>query len=261
MPGATYEDLARRLTSDALVLFKEMVAADLESSSDNDRLFMRLDTWGGTRLMFTGDSPRTFDKIDAGALEDLLSYSLFHVGYGGKGTPNYRVGGEARLFYAWLMEQQGSPIAQTEDEMMRVVDSAAFAERHAGGAHHLREAFALLYSGRSDEQTVSEVGDHLRKALMDVTTDVVGADAGGQQEKPIKRLENRMADLNLPKREAAVVAQIVGLARVSLSLDHRLTHIRNESDVGEPPATWEEIRRAAFATALGCYELDRLRPR
>ena len=29
-------------------------------------------------------------------------------------------------------------------------------------------------------------------------------------------------------------------------------------DLGEPGASWEEIRRAAFVTAFVCYELDRL---
>jgi hypothetical protein len=105
---------------------------------------------------------------------------------------------------------------------------------------------------------VSEIGDHLRKALIDATTDVVGAEAGGEQEKPIQRLRAHVGRLLLPAREAEVLVQVVELARVVLRLDHRLNHIR-EADQGEPEVSWEEMRRAAFATAFACYELDRLR--
>ncbi len=94
---------------------------------------------------------------------------------------------------------------------------------------------------------------------MDTTSDVVGPDDGGQQEQPIQRLKAHLGGLPLTAREGDVLAQVVELARVALRLDHRLNHIRDEADQGEPAATWEEIRRAAFATALTCYELDRLR--
>ena len=96
---------------------------------------------------------------------------------------------------------------------------------------------------------------------MDTTTDVVGVGTGGTQEKPIQRLRDLFSTLNVPAREADVLTQVVELARVVLRLDHRLNHIRDEADQGESPASWEEVRRAAFTTALACYELDRLRRR
>lgn len=96
---------------------------------------------------------------------------------------------------------------------------------------------------------------------MDATTEVVGDLSGGMQEKPIQPLDAHLSTFDVPKREAAVLTQIVELARVVLRLDHRLNHIRYEADLGEPSASWEEVRRAAFATALACYELDRLRAR
>ena len=43
----------------------------------------------------------------------------------------------------------------------------------------------------------------------------------------------------------------------TLRLDHRLNHVRDEVGKGEPTPTYEEMRRAAFLTALVCYELDR----
>jgi hypothetical protein len=213
-------------------------------------------------MLFAGDgSRRQFSGFDGGAVEDLASWGLLHVGYSSSGTPNYRVTGEAQRFYRWLMQSKGSAIEQVEEQVRRFTDGSDFAKAHPGGAHHLREAFELLWGGRTDEQVVSEIGDHLRKALMDATTDVVGSTTSGQQEKPIQRLRTHMDALALPAREADVVAQVVELARVVLRLDHRLNHIRDEADQGEPESSWEEVRRAAFTTALACYELDRLNKR
>lgn len=260
MVEVAFENLAQRLTAEALDLFQEMASAHLESSGD--RMFIRADSWGGNHMIFTGNgSSRQFENFDGGAVQDLVSCGLLHLDHSPHGTANYRVSGEALRFYRWLMERRGSALDQTENHVRRVTDSSAFAAAHPGGAHHLREAFELLWSGRTDQQTISEIGDHLRKALMDATTDVVGVDSGGQQEKPIQRLKAHLGDLRLPTREAEVLAQIVELSRVVLRLDHRLNHIRDEEDQGEPEATWEEVRRAAFATALACYELDRLRQR
>lgn len=256
MAGISYEDLFGRLSPEALSLLREMVAAHLESSGD--RMFIRASYLGqrGESLLFTGDgSRRSFDGIDGGAIEDLAAYGLLHVGYSRKGTPNYRVGSEALAFYRWIMEQEGTGVAQVEEQVQRVIEGDAFAQAHPGAAHHLREAFALLWSGRTDDQVVSEVGDHLRKAIMDLTTDLIGG--GGDQERPIARLTERLNQATVSDRERAVLSQLVELARVSLRLDHRLNHIRDEADQGEPPATWEEVRRAAFATSLVCYELSR----
>lgn len=259
MAGVTFEDLVQRLTPEALKLLEDMAGAHLESTGD--RMFLRADSAAGTHMIFTGDgSRRQFNDFDGGAVEDLISWCFLHLSYGGRrGTPNYRLSGEALRFYRWLMQRQGSAVAQVEEEVRRVAEGSGFAEAHPGGAHHLREAFELLWAGRTDEQVVSEIGDHLRKALMDVTTDVVGPDNLGGQEKPIQRLKSRLEELHVPRREADVLVHIVELARVVLRLDHRLNHIRDEADQGEPGASWEEIRRATFTTALVCYELDRLR--
>ena len=257
MTEVLFDDLAQRLTPEALELFEEMASAHLESTGD--RMFIRSDSMGGTHMIFTGEgSSRQFANFDGGAVQDLLSWGLLYQDYSRRGTPNYRLTGEALRFYRWLMQSRGSAVEQVEQQVRRVAEGSDFAEAHPGAAHHLREAFELLWSGRTDERVVSEIGDHLRKALMDATTDVVGPDAGGEQEKPIQRLKAHLHGLHLPVREADVVAQVVELARVVLRLDHRLNHIRDEADQGEPAASWEEIRRATFATALACYELDRL---
>ena len=103
---------------------------------------------------------------------------------------------------------------------------------------------------------VSEIGDHLRKALLDITTDVVGAAAGGEQEKPIARLQAHLSDRSLSER--VVLVQLTELARVVLRLDHRLNHLRDEVGKAQPAPTWDEVRRAVFVTALVAYELSRV---
>lgn len=260
MRDVDFDDLAQRLTPEALELFEKMASAHLESTGD--RMFIRADSAAGTHMIFTGEgSSRQFSNFDGGAVQDLLAWNLLHLDYNRRGTPNYRVTGEALRFYRWLMQSKGSAIDQVEHHVRRVTDASIFATAHPGSAYHLREAFGLLWSERTDEQIVSEIGDHLRKALIDATTDVVGAEAGSEQEKPIQRLRAHVGRLLLPAREAEVLVQVVELARVVLRLDHRLNHIRDEADQGEPQVSWEETRRAAFATAFACYELDRLRQR
>lgn len=252
----SFDDLAGRLTPEALDLFREMAAAHIDSTGD--RMFIRADTTAGIHLIFTGEgSRRNISGVDGGALDDLVDWGLLRLGYGSGGSPNYRVTGEAQRFHQWLMESEGSAVEQVEEEVRRVVSGPAFVREHPGAAHHLDEAFELLWGGSTSDQVVSEIGDHLRKALMDATTDVVGPTTGGQ-ERPIQRLQSHIAGLNLPSREAEVVSRLVDLAQAVLRLDHRLNHVRDEVDSGAPGASWEEIRRAAFVTALVCYELDRL---
>jgi hypothetical protein len=257
MAGISYEEVRRRLTPAALQLFREMVDAHL-AAGPGEKLFIRADSMGGTGLIFTGKTARRdWEGFDGAALDDMVSYGLLHLNFGGRGTPKYRVGGEAIAFHRWLMQQEGSAVDQLGEQVQRFVTGSDFAADHADAAHHLRQAFELLWGGRTDDQVVSEVGDHLRKALMDVTTDIVGSSARGKQERPIERLRAHFDGQTLSERERNVLAQLVELARVALCLDHRLNHIRDESDRGRPVAGWEEIRRAAFVTALLCYELSR----
>ena len=257
MSQIPFDDLVDGLAPKTLDLFREMVAVHLESTGDG--MFILQDTAAGTDLdFFANGFKRQFSGVDIGALRDLTDRRFLQIDDAGRST-NYRVSGEGLSFHRRLMQDNGSAIDQIEEETRRVISGAEYAEAHPKAAHHLREAFKLLWSGQINEQVVSQVGDHLRKALMDATTDLVGPDAEGRQEKPIVRLRRHLEGLDLPSREAEVVSRIVELAEAALSLDQRLDHIRDEADKGKPSATWEEIRRAAFTTAFTCYELDRLR--
>ena len=257
MSQIPFDDLADRLVPEALDLFRAMAAAHLGSTGN--RLFLLTSAFSGTDLDFQGKgSNRQFSGVDEGALANLVRWALLDIDYGESGSPNYRVSGEGQRFYQWLIRSEGSPIDQIEEEIHRMTSGPEYAEAHPGVAHHLHKAFELLWSGQTNDQVVSEVGDHLRKALMDATTDLVGSDSEGRQEQPIERLKRHLKGRDLPSREAEVVSRIVELAQAVLRLDQRLVHIRDEADKGEPDASWEEIRRAAFTTAFACYELDRL---
>lgn len=252
-----YEDLHERLTPEARSLFREMVDAHLTSTGD--RRFIDVSTMGGRTLLLTSEGARRqLEHIDGGALDDLVDYGLLRRGYSSRGTPNYRVAGEGVRFHKWLMSSEGEAVSQTEEEVHRLLDSDTFARDHPQPAHHLREAFALVWGDDHSDQVTSEIGDHLRKALMDVTTDIVGADAPGKQERPIDRLTTWMtARQGLSERERLVLRQLVALAEAALRLDHRLNHVRDEADKGHRPPTWDETRRAAFTTAFICFELSR----
>lgn len=254
-------DLADRLTPEALTLFREMVDAHLSAGS-GDRLFIRCDTSDGTGMIFSSSTVRrNWNQFDGGAIDDLVGYGLLHQGFGGKGSPNYRISGDGLAVHSSLMNRQGSALTQMEDCVQRSLAGDAFADAHPGAAHHLREAFILLWQGGQSEQVVSEIGDHLRKAIMDTMTDVFGTDTVGRQEKPVERLKEWLSSQpGIGSREADVLLHLAELVRVVLRLDHRLNHVRDEADKGERLPTWEEFRRAAFATAFVCYELAQVTP-
>jgi hypothetical protein len=253
----TFQDLADRLSPEAVDLFRKMV--DLHLAATGDRMFMEIKSWGGCSLRFCADPGASLDKIDEGAIRDLSGYGLVQVNYGSRGTPNYRVGSDGLHFHKYLLQRFGLALTQVDEEVRRTLIDDGFAQRRREAAQDLAEAFDLLWTNRTDAQTVSEIGDHLRKALMDVTNSVLG-DGGTASEQPVKRLRGALSSgtIQIPSREAEAVAQLVELVGAVLSLDHRLNHVRDEQDKRAEPIRWEELRRAAFLTAVVCYEIDRL---
>lgn len=247
----TFAVVADRLTPEAEQLFTEMVEAHLASAGD--RLFLLSETMAGNSLMFTGKPRRDWRRVDKGALEDLARYGLLTRGRSGR-THNFRVNGDGVKFHEWFVRQSGQAVAQVENAAARLLASETFGRRFPGAKHHLDEASKLLWHGNTDDQTASEIGDHLRKALMDLTSVIVGDD-GGRSEKPVERLEAHLAAADVSERERTVLVDLVGLARSCLRLDHRLNHVRDETDKELPLRGWDEARRAVSVTTLVCAEL------
>ena len=119
-------------------------------------------------------------------------------------------------------------------------------------AKHLRAAFGTLDS-RLDLADITIIGDHLRKALIDVA----GAAAG--LSTPDENLERVLRPRRVAAGERADVAtaMLLDLVVAVLSLDHAIEHVRDEIAEQRAPAGADTIRRAAFLTAVCCYELDR----
>ena len=85
--------------------------------------------------------------MDKGALDDLANCGLLHVDFNKRGNPVYRVSADGQRFYKRLMQSKGAAPSQVEDEVRRDVAGAEYAEAFPGSAHHLHEAFGLLWSG------------------------------------------------------------------------------------------------------------------
>jgi hypothetical protein len=241
----------------AVEMFCEMVEAHIEAG-DGDRIFIRADSLAANHLIFSHRTVRRdWSGFDGGYLEDLVDHGLLSAGFSSSRTPNYRVASEGRAFYRWFRERDGHAVAATEFTVMRLVQSQEFAVAHEQAAHHLREAFALLDRGDSSEQVISEMGDHLRKAIMDIVDDVV--DEPGLREQPVDRFGRWISNLDdLHHRETDALKALAELLRAVLRLDHRLNHVRDEADRNELSPSASEIRRAAFLTAVVCYEISAL---
>lgn len=252
-----FQYIAERLSSEARELLRDMVTLHLAATGD--RTFQESRSWQmGTTLIFHGDGVRTdLRKVDGGALEDLVQYRLLQRSYSRNGTATYRIGSDGVAFHQYLLDQEGAAIDQVEAEVARLVAGDEFARKHSAAADHLNQAMELVWSRRTDDQAVSEVGGHLRHALMDITGDVVGED-GKNPEFPLKRLRPWLEGQDLGERERHVVEHLVELADAVLDLDQRLTHVRDEKGKSRPGVTWDELRRAAFTTAFVCHELSRI---
>lgn len=230
-----------------------MVEAHLAASGD--RQFLYIETMGGSSLGLGAEPGWSVEGPDKGALDDLCTYGFLgrtSMRVGGK----YRVTGEGIHFCKWLLEQEGTPIDQVEEDALRLVDGPGFARRHEGAATHIVEAFSLLRSADVvTEQVTSEIGGHLRSAVFDFASRYT--DGEGRTENPAPTLKAKVQQADVEDRERKVLLDLVRLLEAVLSLDQRLTHVRDELDRGQSAPGWEEIRRAVFTTVFVCAELDR----
>lgn len=248
MAGLTAEELADRLTPEAEELFCAMVEAHLASTSSR-RNFLLAGTLQSDFLIFSGGAFER-QEVQKFALDDLVSYGLLRMGYGSKGSPHYTVSGESLRFYRALKQLRGKPVDSIEQVVRHLVDGPAFAKAYGSASEHVAEALALLWSDRTDVVTVSDLGGHLRSAVIDTVAGVTGS--------PVPNVEDIRAQLaawlkgRTEDREAALLVEVVETA---FKLDQRLTHVRDEVGKGAAPPTWNELRRAAFATVFACYEL------
>ena len=254
MAGIEYKEIRQRLTPEARALLLEMVEVHLAGSGDRE--FLHSTSFGGSDLQFFGTPCWTKADPDAGALDDLEGYGLLRlVRIGQHSTRTFRVPGEAIHFYNWLMEEEGSPVDQIEVESLRLVEGDAFAKHHPGAAIHLGEALKLLRSSQAvTDQVSSEIGSHLRGAVFDFAADLTNKD--GDTERPLLELKNVVAASQVNERERRVLVSLLGLLETVLSLDQRVTHVRDEKDKGRPLRGWDEVRRAVFTTVFVCSELD-----
>lgn len=258
----TFEDLFARLSSDAIDLFTKMAEIHMAHLADaGDNLFLMGMDFGGGQLVFTGPSSENIPNVRSAALNDLSSQGLLYRGAPRHRSDNFTVTGTGENFFQWLKQRNGIAIDQVAEVAQRNLSGAGFAERNPGASKALNDAFELLWESSTDDQAVQTIGGHLRTAIQHTVSTVIGPDADGKRENPIGVLKDYGEALELPDREAKVLVRLVELAGAVLSLDQRLNHILDEVDKARPPASWDEMRRAAFITAVTCNEIDLLRPR
>jgi hypothetical protein len=252
--GIEYSVIADRLTPAAEALLLEMVDRHLAASETIKRIFIASETFSGATLLFGGEAVGGRNKLDIAALNDLADYGLLRTVLRKTGTTLYEVSGETLAFVKWLRSYRGGPMAALEHETRRLADGDEFAVRNATAAHHLREALALLDTADPTRlEVASELGNHLRSALIDVAQVVTGATI--DVEKAGDHLTTWAATQSA-RRDAKVLASFVQLAADVQRLNQRLTHARDEAGKNEPPISWGELRRATLVTSLCCHELD-----
>jgi hypothetical protein len=239
-------------------LFCEMVETTMESTKASGRLFILAQHMGGNHMIFAGPPRRDWEDVDEGGLNDLANYGLLQLDYSSRGTPNYRVSNDGHRYYRYLQERRGTPMAQVEETIHRLIDGEAFARRYPKTVSSLGKATQLLWRGETDDQTASELGAALRAALQDFADEYLQrlrVQSKISREQPISRLRDAIDTIRdrIGAREPAVIDKLVELADVELREVQRIHHVRDEGPVGR----WDEMRRATFVMTLTIYELDR----
>jgi hypothetical protein len=248
----TFAELAIRLErhsrSAALVeLFGRFVAAR-EQHPHRPILVTR--TFGGV-MAHVGDGNVELDEV---LLQDLLHWGLVRrQSFGSRAAEQLVVPADAVTFYGWFLAQRGTPIGAVEDEVLKLVDGEGFSTRHPTAAKALGEAFDLVRRGVADVADLAEVGQHLRGAVVDVVAASAGLPAPHENVAAATKSARKAA---AERGDEAVVALITLTEKVT-SFDQAITHARDEQAQGRPVADAETVRRAAFLTAVACYELDR----
>lgn len=247
--GLSYERLADELAAAPQTerLLGEFVESRL---ADDGAEFFEIRTGAGYQLLSTS-SLGVADPTPS-AVNDLIRYGLLRIGrHDSRGGRVLEVDGQALVFRRWLLERRGNAVAQVEDEVRRFMDSPAFAASHGSAARHLDRAFELLWTGAIDDATVSELGGHLRTALIECAATSIGLP---QPDEDLQSVLDRLRSKSTRRGDLAVVG-LADFAAAVMREDQRLTHVRDERVRDREPVDWMELRRAAFLTAVCCHEL------
>jgi hypothetical protein len=252
----SFEDIEFLPETEAL--FCDMVEATMEAVKSSGRLFLLSKHSGGNSLILVGPPRRDWHDIDEAALNDFAVYGLLQIDYGSRGNPIYRVSNDGHRYYRYLQERRGTPIDQVETTIRTFFEGERFALRYPRAVSALGKATEILWKGKNDDQTASELGAALRAALQDFTDEFLqrlGIQSQESQERPIHRLRGIVDAIagRTGGREPPVLRALVGLAHVELREIQRIHHVR---DVGEVES-WDELRRATFVLTFLMYELDR----
>jgi hypothetical protein len=250
-----FTEIHAQLLAEVEELFCDMVGAHLQGES-RDRDFFLVIAGGGPYL----HGPHSWGSrsVADGDLDDLVGKGLLRRrSTGSRHNLRFGVTGDGVRYYRWLMNQRGSPVDQVEYVVRRTMDGAAFANAHADASKRLAAAFELLWTGAEGPEAIRQIGEHLRAALQCMTTDLVGGIGSNEQVAP--RLRELVQHLDVGHREADLLEALVEFVDKATRLDQRLAHNKDEADKGRPVRSFAEVRRAAFATAMACYELHSLR--
>ena len=249
--GVTFEEvrdwLARNPDLDDV--FRQVFDADAGTGA----WFQGIPTFGSDSILSSVGATIQTERSSSSVLSDLSSRGLLRVRrHDRRGDPQYELTADARDFELWRRGLP-SPIEQVERAVVQLVDDAGFAERHPSAAKHLRTAFEMLSTRGLDLADTTIVGDHLRKALIDV------AGAAANLQSPDENLERvlRRPRVAATERADAATAMLIDLTLAVIHLGHAIEHVRDEINEQRLPADFETMRRAAFLTAVCCYELDR----
>jgi hypothetical protein len=235
-------------------LLAEMVEAERATDASHRQPFLLIRVMGGNFLQHPG---LTRESVYPADLQSLAEYGLLRLNYGSSGSEMFDVTPVGRRYYAWLKEQEGEPVVQLETEIRRLLDAAAFRERHAAAYDRWARAQAELW-GAETPAALTEIGHACREAIQLFVTDLVEkhqpAEVDSDPQHTVARLRAVIAAAGLSENLAALAEALLTYFGPVSDLVQRQEHGAQKE--GEA-LRWEDARRVVFHTASVMFELDR----
>ena len=250
----TYEEVAELLDVPTRRVFTSLVEHHLQHLDEGCE-FMFIKTMGGGFLRSTAGA-LSIDGFNDGRIRELLRLNLVsEIGYS-KNATRFEVTAQSVKFYRYLQQQVGEVVDQvTQSSFHETSDGTRFARHHPEAARRLRTARDLLAIESDLKTTATDIGPHLRAALLDVASTKL-IDFEGSPERSIDELVRRTCGRH--EHADPATALLAQYAQEVLRQAQRLTHLKDEEHKERALTGWKELQRSVRLATVACAELAAL---
>jgi len=250
------DKLADELEPETLDAFRELCEA-LETLDRERRVLIVNEAPAGSTRMFVSVANVPMHNMPPLAAVDWaqMKSRLFTPTFG-SGQQTYTISPQGRALLAYLRSGKGDAAMAVQEPMLRLLSSNEFEHRYPNTSVALRKALDSFVDPDNPPEE-SSIGHELRTVFQEFAEEAVhvaNGDLGETKRIHTKvRLKIALAEVQSKSAESYATA-LADLAEVAIDLVQKQTHVAETTDT----PTYEDCRRAMFATVSVLYEVDRL---